>query len=246
MASMKIIGTAKQKRLLAALLAAGIKGHDYLAGLIAAKVCVGAVFIPLCWLLLEWRQVFVDAPTLRLTVLAGAVTVGWRCPEVVLARLAAARRRRLEIGMPDAIDLLVICAEAGLSLDHAIAQVGQQLIPSNPEVAKEFTATAAEMRVLSVRGQALQNLAERTGLSSLHSLVVTLNQSLKFGTSLVDSLRNLAAEMRAERLARFEERATRLPVLLTLPLMVFILPSLMVVIGTPLVLRVVDMLGTPP
>jgi tight adherence protein C len=148
--------------------------------------------------------------------------------------------------MPDAIDLLVICAEAGLSLDHAIAQVGQHLLPSNPEVAKEFTATAAEMRVLSVRGQALQNLAERTGLSSLHSLVVTLNQSLKFGTSLVDSLRNLAAEMRAERLARFEERATRLPVLLTLPLMVFILPSLMVVIGTPLVLRVVDMLGTPP
>jgi tight adherence protein C len=242
-ASTKIIGTAKQKRLLAALVAAGINGHGHLAALIASKVCGGTVFVPLCWLLLDWRRLFVGAPTLRLAILAGAFFLGWRCPEVVLSRLATRRRVRLETGMPDALDLLVICAEAGLSLDHAIAQVGQHLHPSNPEVAKEFTATAAEMRVLPVRGQALENLAERTGLASLRSIVVTLNQSIKFGTSLVESLRILAAEIRAERLARVEQRAARLPVLLTIPLMLFVLPSLMIVIGTPLVLRVVDMLA---
>jgi tight adherence protein C len=242
-ASTKIIGTAEQKSLLAALVAAGIKGQGHLAALIAAKFCGGATFVPLCWLVLEWRQWFVGAPTLRLAVLAGASILGWRCPEVILSRLAKRRRVRLENGIPDALDLLVICAEAGLSLDHAIEEVGHTLRASSPEVAKEFSATAAEMRVLPVRSHALENLAERAGLPSLRSIVVTLNQSIKFGTSLVESLRILAAEMRAERLARFEQRAARLPVLLTVPLMLFVMPSLMIVIGTPLMLRVVDMLA---
>ena len=92
--------------------------------------------------------------------------------------------------------------------------------------------------------RAISHLAERTGLASLRSIVVTLNQSIQFGTSFAESLRTLAAERRAERLAHFEERAARLPVLLTLPLMAFVLPSLLVVIGTPLVLRIFGMFGT--
>ena len=242
----KIIGTAKQESLLSALVAAGIKGHGNLAALISAKFCFGAALVPLCWILLEWRQSFADAPTIRLIILAGAGVLGWHCPEVVLSRLAARRRTRLETGMPDAFDLLVICTQAGLSLDHAIEQVGHFLRPCNTEVAREFAATAAEMRVLPVRTQALENLAGRTGLGSLRSMVVTLNQSIKFGTSLAESLKILASEMRIDRLARFEERAARLPVLLTLPLMIFVLPSVMVVIGTPLVLRTLDMLGQVP
>ena len=241
-ASTKIIGTAKQKSLLDALVAAGIKGHGHLAGLIAGKFCIGATFVPLCWLLLEWRQWFVGSPMLRLSVLAGASILGWRGPELVLSKLTKRRRMRLENGIPDAIDLLVVCAGAGLSLDHAIEQVGHVLHSSSPEVAKEFSATAAEMRVLADRSHALEHLAERAGLPSLRSIVVTLNQSIKFGTSLVESLRILASEMRTERLTRFEERAARLPVLLTVPLMLFVLPSLLIVIGTPLVLRIVDML----
>jgi tight adherence protein C len=148
--------------------------------------------------------------------------------------------------MPDALDLLVICAEAGLSLDRAIGQVGHVLRSSSPTVAEEFAATAAEMRVSAVRSQALENLARRAGIPSLRSMVAALNQSINFGTPLAESLRVVAAEMRAERLARFEERAARLPVLLTLPLMAFILPSLMIVIGTPLALRIIDMLGRGP
>ena len=245
-AATKVVGTAKQESLLSALVAAGIKGHGHLAALITAKFCFGAALVPLCWTLLEWRQSFADAPTTRLIILAGAGILGWHCPEVVLSRLATRRRIRLENGMPDAFDLLVICTQAGLSLDHAIEQVGQFLRPCNTEVAKEFAATATEMRVLPVRTQALENLAGRTGLASLRSMVVTLNQSIKFGTSLTESLKTLAAEMRIDRLARFEERAARLPVLLTLPLMIFVLPSLMVVIGTPLVLRTLDALGRVP
>ena len=245
-AATRIIGTAGQKRLLASLVAAGVKGDGHLAALIAGKACGGAAFVPLCWLLLEWRQFFVGATSLRLVCLAGAFILGWHCPEVVLSRLAARRRVRLEIGIPDALDLLVICAEAGVSLDHAVEQVSRVLYSSSRDVAEEFAATAAEMRVSPVRGQALENLAQRTGLTSLRSIVAALSQSINFGTPLAEALRVLAAQMRAERLARFEERAARLPVLLTLPLMAFILPSLMIVIGTPFVLRIVDMLGRGP
>jgi tight adherence protein C len=245
-ASMEIIGAAKQQNLLACLVAAGFKGHGHLSALIASKLCSAAVFLPTGWLFLDWHRIFSGWPTLRLAALAFALILGWRFPEIVLSRLAARRRLRIENGIPDALDLLVICVEAGLSLDNAIEHVGRALRPSSPEVAKEFAVTAAEMQVLSARGQALENLAQRTGIASLRSIVITLNQSITFGTSLAESLRVVAGEMRAKTLARFEERAARLPVLLTMPLMAFVLPSLMIVIGTPLVLRIVDILAESP
>lgn len=245
-AATRIIGKAEQERLLAALVAAGVRGHGHLAAIVAAKVCGAAVFLPICWLILEWRQFFAGATGIRSAFLVGAIVLGWRCPEVILSRLRERRRMRLETGIPDALDLLVICAEAGLSLDHAVEQVGRVLRSFNPAVAEEFAATAAEMRVSAARGQALENLAERAGIANLRSVVAALNQSIRFGTPLASSLRVLAAEMRAERLARFEARAARLPVLLTLPLMTFILPSLLLVIGAPLALRIIDMLGKNP
>jgi tight adherence protein C len=245
-AATRVIRTAAQERLLAALVAAGVKGHGHLAALLTAKLCSAIVFLPLCWLVLEWCHFFVGATPIRLALLVGSAVLGWRGPDVVLSRLAARRRVRLETGIPDALDLLVICAEAGLSLDHAIEQVARILRSSNPEVSEEFAATGAEMRISAVRGQAFDNLAQRSGLASLRGIVAALNQSIRFGTPLAASLRALAAEMRTERLARFEERAARLPVLLTMPLMTFILPSLMIVIGTPLALRIIDMLARGP
>jgi tight adherence protein C len=245
-AATRVIGTAAQEKLLAALVAAGVKGHGHLAALLTAKLCSAIAFIPLCWLVIEWRHFFVGATAIRLALLAGAGILGWRGPDVVLSRLAARRRLRLEIGIPDALDLLVICAEAGLSVDHAIEQVGRVLHSTNPEVAAEFAATAADMRISGVRSQAFDNLAQRAGIVSLRGIVAALNQSVRFGTPLAGSLRAVAAEMRTERLVRFEERAARLPVILTMPLMIFILPSLMMVIGTPLALRIVDMLGRSP
>jgi tight adherence protein C len=239
----KIIGTAQQQNLLACLSAAGFKEHGHLSALIASKLCSAAVFLPIGWLFLDWHRIFSGWAALRFAALVFAVMLGWRFPEIVLSRLAARRRLRLENGIPDALDLLVICTEAGLSLDNGIENAGRALRPSSPEMAEEFAATAAEMRVLSVRSQALENLAERTGLANLRGIIVTLNQSIKFGTSLAEPLRVLAAEMRAKTLARFEERAARLPVLLTMPLMAFVLPALMIVIGTPLVLRIVDILA---
>ena len=234
------IGRAEQQRLLGVLASAGIKGQASLSGFVASKLCAGFVWTALVWLFLEWSQWYAGSPTIRIAVLFGAVLVGWRIPDFVLKRLAARRRLRLEQGIPDALDLLVICAEAGLSLDQAVEQVSRDLRPSNRAVADEFATTAAEMRVLPNRAEALENLVERTGVTSLRSITATLTQAIRFGTPLAESMRILAAEMRTERMMRIEERAARLPVLLSIPLALFILPCLMIVIGTPVGLRVMD------
>jgi tight adherence protein C len=239
-AATPIIGPKKQRSLLRALGTAGFEGHAHLNSLIAVKVCGSAASVALLLLLLGRSPLFAGPHALSLAALSTACFMGWRLPEIVLSRIAARRRVRLELGMPDALDLLVICAEAGLSLDQAIEQVGRHLHSSSPELAREFTATASEMRVLADRRQALDNFALRSGISSFRSIVATLNQSVKFGTPLAESLRVLAAEMRAQRLARLEERAARLPALLSFPLIAFILPSLLIVIGTPLVLHILD------
>lgn len=235
-----ITGTVEQHRLLKLLVLAGVKSRGGLANFFSIKVCSALVLVALAWLALEWRQLFVGEMVFRIMVLAGALLGGWRAPDIVLHRLIQRRRLRLEQGMPDAIDLLVVCAEAGLSLNQAIDEVSRQLSRSNKDVADEFVATAAEMRVLSDFAQALDNMVERTGLNDLRSLVGTLKQSIKFGTSLAESLRMIATEMRALRQARIEERAARLPVLLAIPMMLFILPCLFMIVGTPVVLRMMD------
>jgi tight adherence protein C len=242
LAASPFIGTAEQQRLLESLSAAGLGGHGNLASFAASKLCAALASATMVWLFIEWRHWFAGSTTIRIGLLLGALMVGWRIPDFVLKRLGARRRLRLEQTIPDALDLLVICAEAGLTLNQAIEQVSRDLHRASPEVAGELSATAAQMRVLPDPAQALDNLAQRTGLETLRSLIATLKQSLKFGTPLAESLRILAVEMRATRMARFEERAARLPVLLAIPMMLFILPCLLVVIGTPVVLRMTDTL----
>jgi tight adherence protein C len=240
-AASSIIGAVEQQRLIKLLAQAGIKGRGSLANFLAVKVCSSILSALLLWLLIEWRQLFVSSMTLRLLALSIVLLYGWRIPEIILNRMVKRRQSRLAQGMPDALDLLVVCSEAGLSLNQAIEEVSRQLRLSSKDVADEFATTSAEMRVLPDFGQALDNLVERTGLADLRSLVATLKQSLKFGTSLADSLRVIAGEMRNARQLRIETRAARLPVLLAIPMMMFILPCLLIVVGTPAALRIIDM-----
>jgi tight adherence protein C len=233
------IGVLEQQRMLKRLAAAGFKHHGGLATFIGMKVISAFVLVGLTWMVCEWRHLLAML-VMRLGALGVALIVGWRLPEWVLDRLVARRRARLEHGMPDALDLLVVCVESGLSLNQSIEEISRQLQFSNRDVADEFAVTSAEMRVLPDFGHALDSLVERTGLNNLRGLVATLKQSLNFGTSLAESLRMIASEMRAERHARIEERAARLPVLMAIPMMMFILPCLLMIIGTPVVLRMMD------
>ncbi len=233
------VGVGEQQRMLKRLAAAGFKHHGSLATFIALKVISAVTLVALTWMVLEWRHLLAML-VMRLGALGVALIIGWRVPEWVLDRLVARRRARIEQGIPDALDLLVVCAEAGLSLNQSIEEISRQLRFSNKDVADEFVVTSAEMRVLTDFAQALDHLVDRIGLNNLRGLVATLKQSLNFGTSLAESLRMIASEMRAERQARIEERAARLPVLMAIPMMMFILPSLLMIIGTPVVLRILE------
>lgn len=241
-AASPIIGTGEQQRLINLLASAGIKGRSNLASFVASKLVGAVVLAGLAWLVVEWQQ-WSHLP-IQLSALAAASMFGWRLPDIILNRLAKQRRLRLEKGFPDALDLLVVCAEAGLSLNQSIEEISQQLRSSNRDVADEFAATSAELQVSSDFNQALDNLVQRTGLDDLRSLIATLKQSLAFGTPLAESMRMLASEMRATRQARMEERAARLPVLLAIPMMAFILPSLLMIVATPLVLRIIEVFRT--
>jgi len=203
-------------------------------------VCGAIVLAGLAWMTLELGRLFPNVVLIRVAALGAGFMFGWRAPDFILGHIIKRRRSRLEAGIPDALDLMVICAESGLSLNQSIEVISRELHASHKDVADEFATTSAEMQVVADIGQALDNLVERTGLPDLRSLIATLKQSLKFGTPLAESLRTIAAEMRATRQARYEQRAARLPVLLAIPMMIFILPCLLMIVSTPVVLRMMD------
>jgi tight adherence protein C len=145
--------------------------------------------------------------------------------------------------LPDALDLLVICAQAGLSLSPAMGRVAAEMMNVHPAVATELALTVRELEILPSAAEALHNLARRTGLATLDRLGRTLAQTLQYGTPLTDALRNLAAETRQQVLTRFEGRAAQLPVLLTLPMILFILPCVFIIAGGPAVLQVIKTLS---
>ena len=132
----------------------------------------------------------------------------------------------MQLGLPDALDLMVICAEAGLSLDASLMRVSRELEPTWPELSEEFGITAAELTFLPDRRQAFENLnAPHQPRLGIRGVVNTLLQTAKFGTPLAQSLRVLAAEFREARITRAEEKAARLPAMLTVPMILFILPT---------------------
>jgi tight adherence protein C len=242
-ATSPVVGRAEQQRLIDALAAAGMRQHRSLMLFITIKVCSAIACAVLCFTVAESRGLLPDYMLVKAAILIAGLMLGWRVPEIVLSQMASRRRLKIEQGLPDALDLLVICAEAGLSLDQAIEEVAGHLGSANPAVSEEFSLTAAEMRVLADRTQALQNLVKRTGVANLYGVVATLTQALRFGTPLAESMRIIANELRNARLARIEERAARLPVLLAIPLMAFMLPALFMVLGTPVALRLMDFIS---
>ncbi len=165
-------------------------------------------------------------------------------PNWVIALIRRPYQQALRSGIPDALDLMVVCTEAGLGLESAIERVAQEMRQSNRAVGVEFSLLNHEMRVFPDRKVALINLAARTGQPGLKRFTGTVAQTLKYGTPLGQGLRTLAAEMRHERMIQFEERAGKLPALLVLPMMLFILPCLFIVLLGEPVTQLLGSLGT--
>lgn len=176
----------------------------------------------------------------RALLALGITVFGAYLPEILIRNAQTKRKQALIKGLPDALDLLVICAEAGLSLDAALKRVSEEMARATPEIADEFQLTAIELSYLPDRSQALNNLNKRTDIAPIRGVVNTLTQTEKYGTPLAQSLRVLAAEFRNERMMKAEEKAAKLPATLTVPLIIFILPSLFVVLLGPAVLSTID------
>ena len=172
-----------------------------------------------------------------LAALAG-VAAGAFGPTVLVHNTITTRGQKIQKGLPDTLDLFVICAEAGLSLEAALTRVAREIGPSCPELSDELGLTAIELGFLPNRRDALQNLARRVDTPSVRGLVNTLAQTEKYGTPLAQALRVLAGEFRNMRMMKAEEKAARLPAILTVPMIVFILPPLFVILLGPAIIQV--------
>jgi tight adherence protein C len=178
----------------------------------------------------------------RLLAASGAAVGGFYLPSLLLKNAIQRRQAKILKGLPDALDLFVICTEAGLSLDAAVTRVAREIGGGAPELADELGLTAIELGFLPERREALLNLARRVGAPQLRGLVNTLVQTEKYGTPLAQSLRVLAAEFRDARMMKAEEKAARLPATLTVPMIAFILPPLFVVLLGPAIVQALNAL----
>jgi tight adherence protein C len=166
----------------------------------------------------------------------GAVLSGFMMPDLYIKNVTAKRREVLNRVLPEGLDLLTICVEAGLSIDAAFRRVSKEMQGSMPELAAEFEMTAIELTYLPDRQQALENMSERSDSAAVAALVNALRQTEKYGTPLANSLRILSQEFRQTRASKAEEKGARMPALMTVPLMVFILPTLITVLLAPAIM----------
>ena len=182
----------------------------------------------------------------RLMAFAAMVGLGYKGPEIYLSNLISKRTDAIRKGLPDALDLLVICAEAGLTVDAAFNRVAKELGRAYPELGDEFALTAIELAFLNERRSAFENLAYRVNLDAVKGVTTTMVQTERYGTPLASALRVLSAEFRNERMMRAEEKAARLPAIMTVPLILFILPVLFVVILGPAACSIADAFAAKP
>ena len=217
------------------LVHAGFRRHDAVAIFLGIRVGLGL----LCFLLFS-TPLFVR-PNMLLAL--GAAGLGYVLPGMVLARLANRRQHRIRLSVPDALDLLVVSVEAGLGLDQAIQRVGDELASVHPELSEDLRMINLELRAGKARAEALHNLAARTGVDDLISLVAVLVQTDKFGTSVAQALRVHSDSLRTKRRQRAEEAAAKTAVKMVFPLAICIFPAIWIVTLGPVAIKFVQVLG---
>jgi tight adherence protein C len=168
---------------------------------------------------------------------------GFFLPRFALKRMIRQRQQRITLGLPDALDLTVICVEAGLALDQALMRVGEDLRHAHRELSDEFHMVNLEMRAGKPRAEALRNLTVRTGVDDIRALVATLVQTDRFGTSVAQALRVHSDSLRTERRQRAEEQAAKTTIKMVVPLVLFILPSIIFVTLGPAIIQLVRTLA---
>lgn len=241
MQGMKVLQDSQLKQVQQKLAQAGIRNKDYAVVVIFGRMVAPITFGLLAAYMVYWSNTFPEWGDMkRFGAFALALGFGYKLPDILLQNLVNKRTDAIRKGLPDALDLLVICAEAGLTVDAAFNRVAKELGRAYPELGDEFTLTAIELAFLTERKMAFDNLAYRVDLDSVQGVVTTMVQTERYGTPLASALRVLSAEFRNERMMRAEEKAARLPAIMTVPLILFILPTLFIVILGPAACSISD------
>jgi tight adherence protein C len=221
----------------------GVPAERCSAVLLGLRLALGGL-VALLLALALWRYGHALPLPLQwlLSVLAGCAS-GWLLPVLVLRAFLSRHVKAAERGLPDAIDLLVVSIEAGLALEEGLDRIVPELRRGRPALAEELGITAADLKILPSQEMAFAKLAERVDVPSVRSIATTLSQTMHYGTPLGQALRTVAAELRNDGLVRAEERANRLPALMTIPMMVFILPATFLIVIGPAALRLFETIG---
>lgn len=207
----------------------------------AIRVLLPLFTLVVVFLALPWLSKL--SLSLGLLAAAMAVGVGWLLPAIYVEKRKEGRIRRLRAGFPDALDLMVVCVESGLGLPQAIERVAEEMLVSQPELAEELALVTAEIRAGVPNAKALKHLAERTGLEDVQGLVSLLAQSIRFGTSVADTLRVYAEEFRDRRAQAAEEQAAKIGTKLIFPLILCLWPSFFLVAIGPVIIGILRTFG---
>jgi tight adherence protein C len=243
LSSLKMLQHEQVEKAQQKLMQAGIRSKDLAFVVIFARLVLPLVIgttVIVGVYLLDW---FPNWGAFKKYALVASALIGsYKAPDIWLKNRITKRSHAIRKGLPDALDLLVICAEAGLTVDAAFSRVARELGKAYPELGDEFALTSIELGFLTDRRMAFENLANRIDLDSIRGVVTTMIQTEKYGTPLASALRVLSAEFRNERMMRAEEKAARLPAIMTVPLILFILPVLFIVILGPAACDIKDAL----
>lgn len=240
LSNMKVLQQSQVDQMAQKMAWAGYRNKEVAVYLIGLRMVLPIALGLAGFVMLYVIEIYPDWQMKRVMAMGALIFGGYKGPEIFLANKAKKRTDAIRKGLPDALDLLVICAEAGLTVDAAFNRVAKELGRAYPELGDEFALTAIELSFLNERKKAFDNLAYRVNLDSVKGVVTTMVQTEKYGTPLASALRVLSAEFRNERMMRAEEKAARLPAIMTIPLILFILPVLFVVILGPAACSIAD------
>ena len=234
----KLLGADKRRQLKRELAGAGWRDPSAPAQFFVATGVLPIILGLLGMLIATGPALEEKSGFVKLLIVAGAASFGFMLPRILLKNALQKRRKAIREAFPDGLDLMVICVQAGLSVEVAFNRVTREMAASAPELAEEFGLVGVELAFLPNRRMAYENMMERTGLAALKSLSTTLLQSEKYGTPIALGLSVLAQESRETRMAAAEKKAASLPAKLTVPMIVFFLPVLFAVIAGPAGIRI--------
>jgi tight adherence protein C len=238
--NMKLLQDSQIEMMQQKLAWAGYRNKEVAVILIGLRMILPIIFGGLAFVLLYLVEIYPEWQFKRVAALSLVTFLSYKGPELFLSNKSSKRTDAIRKGLPDALDLLVICAEAGLTVDAAFNRVAKELGRAYPELGDEFALTAIELSFLNERKHAFDNLAYRVDLEAVKGVVTTMVQTERYGTPLASALRVLSAEFRNDRMMRAEEKAARLPAIMTIPLIMFILPVLFIVILGPAACSIAD------